>query len=98
MISLNGIEYYTKDELAEQGLEESEHVIVICDRGWIFEGRMAERYKLTNAHVVRKWANGRGIGGLQRAEYKGEYTLDALPAGIELAEGAVIAVLPITEW
>lgn len=98
MINLNGTEYYTKDELHEQGFEESEHVIVICDRGWIFEGHMSERYKLTDANVVRRWTNGRGIGGLQTKAHKDEYTLDALPSGIELSEDAVIAVLPVTEW
>ena len=95
---MDGVEYYTKDELVVPEFRESEHVIAICDRGWIFEGRMAERYRLTDAHVVRRWDNGRGIGGLQRAKYKDEYILDPLPAGIELHDSAVIAVLPITEW
>lgn len=93
-VTVNGVEY------VEKGAEfaGSEHVIVIADRGWIFEGRMAEPYKLTDAHVVRKWSNGLGIGGLQTAEHKGDYTLDALPGGIEVAPSAVIAVLPIGEW
>ena len=93
-INVNGVEYVEKAE----GYRDSEHVIVICDRGWIFEGRMAERYKLTEAHCVRKWTNGRNIGGLQEAAHKDEYTLDALPGGIELNPDAVIAVLPISEW
>ena len=76
----------------------SEHVICICKHGWIFEGRMQERYKLSDAHVVRWWSNGRGIGGLQQAAYKGEYTLDPLPDGIELLPDSVLFVLPITEW
>lgn len=97
MINVNGTDYYTKDELASE-LPVTEHVIVICKYGWIFEGRMAEAYRLTDAHVVRKWANGRGIGGLQKAEYRDEYALDPLPSGIELASQAVLAVLPIEEW
>lgn len=97
MINVNGTDYYTRDELADE-FPESEHVICICTQGWIFEGRMAERYRLTDAHVVRKWSNGRGIGGLQKSAHKDEYTLDALPSGIELEPSAVLAVLPITEW
>lgn len=93
-ININGKDYVEKSAQ----FEESEHVICICDRGWIFEGRMTERYKLSDAHVVRKWTNGLGIGGLQSADTRGDYTLDALPAGIELNPSAVIAVLPITEW
>ena len=101
MINLNGTEYYTKDELEAEGYADSAHVIVIADRGWIFEGRVTDPerpYALTDAHVVRSWANGLGIGGLQSAEHRDEYTLDDLPSGIEVAARAVIAVLPVTEW
>lgn len=93
-ITINGVDYIEKDSAVASG----DHVIVIADRGWIFEGYMSERYKLTGAHVVRKWDNGLGIGGLQTAAHKDDYTLDELPGGIEVTEHAVIAVLPITEW
>lgn len=93
-ININGEEYVK----ASEGFKESEHVIIIADRGWIFEGRMSERYKLSNAHVVRKWSNGLGIGGLQSKTHKDDYTLDALPAGINVNPTSVIAVLPIAEW
>ena len=93
-ININGTEFVERTDDYKQ----SEHVIVICDRGWIFEGRMKEEYKLTDAHVVRKWTNGRGIGGLQEAAHKDEYTLDALPSGISISQHAIIAVLPIQEW
>lgn len=98
MLNINGTEYYTKDELAAHGFVESEHVIVIVKAGWIFEGMMSERYKLSDAHVVRRWSNGKGIGGLQTKQHKGDYTLDEIPSGIEINEDAVLAVLPITEW
>ena len=93
-ININGTAYVEKGKV----FEESEHVIVICDRGWIFEGRLTERYRLFDAHVVRKWSNGLGIGGLQSEEHRADYTLDELPGGIELNPDAVIATLPITEW
>ena len=103
MVNIDETEYYTKEELAGEGLEMSQHVVVISDRGWIFEGVTQDPdaeggIDLTHAHVVRRWTNGLGIGGIQSAEHKGDYTLDALPAGIRVAARAVIAVLPITEW
>lgn len=97
MPTINGVDYYTKNELGNDFVE-SEHVIIIATQGWIFEGHMTEPYKLINANVVRAWENGLGIGGLQNKEHKDEYTLDALPGGISIHENAVIAVLPITEW
>jgi hypothetical protein len=54
----------------------------VCEYGWIVIGTEAERteaqVKLTDASVVRKWTNGRGIGGIAKAENKEEYTLDAI--------------------
>ena len=93
-ITLNGVEYVEKGA----DYKDSEHVIIIADKGWIFEGHMKERVKLAEAHVVRKWSNGMGIGGLQTEAHKNDYTLDELPGGIEVSPSAVIAVLPITEW
>lgn len=49
-MNINGVEYVKKrDEY-----QDSEHVIIIADRGWIFEGRMKEPFKLADAHVVRR--------------------------------------------
>ena len=81
-------------------MESKRHVIVIAQRGWIFEGWQEHRdddvISLKEANVVRRWSNGRGIGGLVKAEYKHEYTLD--PVGsITFAPGGVIAVIDI-EW
>ena len=93
-IEINGKKYIEKTE----EYKPSEHVCVIADRGWIFEGYRtnSDTYELGEAHVVRKWSNGRGIGGLAKAEYKDEYTLDYL-GSISIAPGAVIAVIPL-EW
>ena len=93
-ITIDGVEYVEKTE----SYKESEHICVIADRGWIFEGYREDEngYKLSNAHVVRKWMNGRGIGGLAKAEYKDEYTLDEL-GSVSVRPEAVIAVIPL-EW
>lgn len=93
-ININGKEYVEKSE----AYKDSEHVCIIADRGWIFEGYRTDDtgYQLTNANVVRKWTNGRGIGAIAKAEYKDDYTLD--PVGnIEINPKSVIALIPL-EW
>lgn len=94
VMNINGKEYVEKTE----AYKDSEHICVIADRGWIFEGyREGESgYDLTNAHIVRKWSNGRGIGAIAKAEYKHEYTLDEIGC-ISINPKSVIAVIPL-EW
>lgn len=91
-INVNGVEYVKRDE----AVSESEHVCIIADRGWIFEGRRDPEspYELHDAHVVRRWSNGLGIGGLADPDHKDEYTLDAL-GSVSVNSGAVIAVIPL---
>ncbi len=95
-ITLNGKIYIEFDPNKKDILPavETDHIIVIAQRGWIFEGYKDKGHKdeivLLNANVVRSWSNGKGIGGL--AEAKNGYTLD--PVGtIHLANEAVIAVV-----
>ena len=56
------------------------NVIVVCEYGWILcgEKKTADTKKLVleNASVVRRWNNGKGIGGLAIEKNKHEYTLD----------------------
>lgn len=70
------------------------HVCIIADKGWIFEGVKREDGTLGDASVVRRWDNGRGIGGLANPEYKDEYTLDYI-GDIRIAEPAIIAEIPL---
>lgn len=93
-ITINGVDYVP----ASQALNTTDHVCVVADRGWIFEGYRSEEdpYTLTNAHVVRKWSNGLGIGGIAKADHKDDYTLDEI-GQIEINRRAVIAVIPL-EW
>ena len=96
-IEINGNTYVLK---ASVPVLETEHIIVIAQRGWIFEGykdtAAFDKIRLVNANVVRSWSNGRGIGGLVKAEFKDDYTLD--PVGtVEFTPEGVIAVISI-EW
>ena len=54
----------------------------VCEYGWIVigkeAGRTSEAVTLKEASIVRRWANGKGIGGIAKAENKSEYTLDAI--------------------
>lgn len=95
-ININGKEYIEKGAAA--AYQDSEHVAVVVDRGWIFEGyrQEGEGFQLASAHVVRKWTNGLGIGGLVKAEHKDDYTLDML-GNVSINPNAVIAVIPL-EW
>lgn len=76
------------------------HIIIIAQRGWIFEGyvdnSVTDKIRLLNANVVRSWSNGRGIGGLTKKEYKDEYILDYVGI-IEFASEGIIAKINV-EW
>lgn len=72
----------------------------ILEAGWILIGREVARdddkVSLMKASVVRCWKNGRGIGGIAKAKYKNEYTLDAI-GDVEIAKSKVLFEIPC-EW
>ena len=72
----------------------------VCEYGWIVIGketrRTAEDIKLSEAYVVRRWTNGKGIGGIAKAENKDEYTLDAI-GDVVIRLGKVLFEIPC-EW
>lgn len=72
----------------------TDHVCIIADRGWIFEGMKRGDGTLADASVVRRWDNGCGIGGLADPDHKHEYTLDFI-GDIAIAEHAIIAEIPL---
>lgn len=76
------------------------NIIVICESGWIICGIQEEADEVTlslkNASVVRRWSNGKGIGGLAKTEYKGDYTLDAI-GDVNIRQSKVLFVIPC-EW
>lgn len=102
-ITLNGKQYVEFDP-TKKDLEpavETDHIIVIAQRGWIFEGyrdkAVTDKIQLLNANVVRSWSNGKGIGGLAQKGSKADYKLD--PVGtVAFPNEGVIATIDITEW
>ena len=103
IIELNGKKYVEYDETKKdlKPAVDTDHIIVIAQRGWIFEGYKDKSKKdeivLLNANVVRSWSNGKGIGGLCKVANKGDYTLDTVGT-VRLPNEGVIAILDITDW
>lgn len=76
------------------------NTIVVIESGWIMVGEMTnpstQTTLLKNASVVRRWSNGKGIGGLTKAENKHEYTLD--PVGsVSIQTSKILFEIPC-EW
>ena len=97
-ITLNGKTYIEVDKNKKdlKSAIDTDHVIIIAQRGWIFEGYKDKSKKneivLLSANVVRSWSNSKGIGGL--AESKDGYTLD--PVGtIRFPNDAIIASIDV---
>lgn len=102
-ITLNGKTYKEIDP-SSKGIVpavETDHIIVIAQRGWIFEGHkdksVTDKIQLLNANVVRSWSNGKGIGGLCKSGSKSDYKLDEVGT-ISFPNEGVIAVIDIVEW
>ena len=100
MIEINGETYIKEADANRVACADTDHIIVIAQRGWIFIGHrdkdVTDKIRLLDASVVRKWSNGRGIGGLAKGEYKDEYTLDQTGT-VEFAPEGVIATIMV-EW
>lgn len=75
-------------------------ICVVCEYGWILIGvekrQEGENILLSDAAVVRRWENGRGIGGIAKKEYKDEYTLDYI-GDVEIVRNKVLFIIPC-EW
>ena len=77
------------------------NVCVVCEYGWIIKGikdkeSTSDVMLLHDAAVVRRWANGKGIGGIAKAENKAEYILDAI-GNVEIRQNKVLFEIPC-EW
>ena len=76
------------------------HLIVICEAGWIICGKQSEANEISlelhEASVVRRWSNGKGIGGLAKEKYKEDYTLDAI-GDVAIRQSKVLFTIPC-EW
>lgn len=75
-------------------------VCVVCECGWIIKGievgNDTEKMHLMDASVVRKWNNGKGIGGIAKVGNKDEYTLDEI-GDIFIRENKILFEIPC-EW
>lgn len=73
------------------------NLCVVCEYGWIIKGKLAKEdadtLTLTESAVVRKWINGKGIGGIAKAENLNEYTLDPI-GDVEIRKSKVLFVIP----
>lgn len=104
IITLNNKQYreYDPSEQPITPAVETDHVIIIAQRGWIVEGfkdkAVTDKIQLLNASVVRSWSNGRGIGGLCSKQYKSDYKLDPIGGAISFPNEGVIATIDIVEW
>ena len=103
IITLNNKQYIEVDPNKKdiQPAVETDHVIIIAQRGWIFEGfkdkSVTDKIQLLYANVVRRWSNGKGIGGLCNKSDKSAYTLD--PVGtVSFPNEGIIATIDIIDW
>lgn len=76
------------------------NTIVVIESGWIMVGEMnnpsTQTTLLKNASVVRRWSNGKGIGGLAIEKNKHEYILD--PVGsVSIQTSKILFEIPC-EW
>lgn len=75
-------------------------VIVVCEYGWILIGEKknqdSKKVVLDNSSVVRRWTNGKGIGGLAKENNKNEYTLDEI-GNVEVMTDKILFMIPC-EW
>ena len=72
----------------------------VCEYGWIVIGKETHRteseVRLSDASVVRRWSNGKGIGGIAKAANKHEYDLDPI-GDVIIRVGKVLFEIPC-EW
>ena len=72
----------------------------VCEYGWIVIGKETERttdqITLSEASVVRRWSNGKGIGGIAKKANKSEYVLDAI-GDVVIYANKVLFEIPC-EW
>ena len=76
------------------------NTIFVCESGWIIVGKVKESgvtyVWLQDSYIVRCWNNGKGIGGLAKAENKNEYTLDEI-GDVEINSDKILFKIPC-EW
>ena len=78
------------------------NICVVCEYAWIIKGIKSEEAEkgdiitLQEASVVRRWDNGRGIGGIAKKEYQSEYILDYI-GDVYIRKSKILFEIPC-EW
>lgn len=73
------------------------NVCIVCEYGWIIKGKETEKTgTLQDASVVRRWENGKGIGGIAKEENRSEYKLDPI-GDVAINPDKILFVIPC-EW
>ena len=76
------------------------NICFVIESGWIIVGKKDVSSSgvvcLKDASVVRRWDNGKGIGGIAKAENKDEYVLDPI-GDVEIRQSKVLFEIPC-EW
>jgi hypothetical protein len=75
---------------------------IVIEQGWIIIGKIEEAKTtgdslfLSDSSVVRRWSNGKGIGGIAKEENKDEYILDYI-GDVEIERSKILFKIPC-EW
>jgi len=72
------------------------NVCIVCEQGWIIKGKTTDKSNLQEAAVVRRWGNGKGIGGIAKEENKDEYILDYI-GDVIINPDKILFIIPC-EW
>lgn len=97
-ISVNGIEYVRKDQVAAVAPTGTRAVVVV-DRGWIFAGDVARengRIRLSRAVWVFRWESV-GFAAVVEDPKKSKADIRKLSTVVDIPEGAEIFSLPVPD-
>ena len=73
------------------------NVCIVCECGWIIKGEETSTTgTLKDASVVRRWDNGKGIGGIALEKNKSEYKLDPI-GDVSINPDKILFTIPC-EW
>ena len=76
-------------------------ICVVCEYGWIIKGIVRtgqhdNELRLVESSIVRRWDNGKGIGGIAKKENAEEYVLDFI-GDVAINRDKILFEIPC-EW
>ena len=93
IITINGVDY------APVKPATGTRAVIVVDRGWIFAGDVTRengRIKIDRAVHVLKWES-IGFNGVIANPKSAKVTLNTMPNGVDLPEGAEIFCVPVAD-